>query len=507
MTLEMTALLEAELRELPGVLSSDPALSINSATVEYVNIYVCKTPYKEVSLSFRFPPEYPAKALYIALDTRSLKPKLLKRMTKLMEEEAERAVGEPHIARVTKFLSSIIASNLLIACGWEIRRVREILSTPPTSGSASSTTPPPLPPGDAKRTGGKGGGKVTLSKGCTMKCGESTGVIRFTLMQPDGAYGIQFKVTVSDGYPATPLAVDFGWSNFPSELTNMVLPQARQVSVCLASGRKPPHVRRREKALGLDSGFIDTGDVVERGTTTDSLQKVRGDLQFLRQATDLREFGAVKLKGNAKAFAHSTRERKEVRRTLRKLTKVETAKEQALEAEAAAEIAEQKAAAFAAAVGETGSPMVSLEETVRFIWESLVVGVPRLLCPGCGELVFHPDPVEAKKLLAVKAAKGKKGKASRRPEQISVFCWWHHCCLDVALTQPPFGQQGCACGNCDVTEPLKHPFWTSDIKKLEKGWAMQQAKKREIAEMSGMLGLESFDVGEEAAQAAADAAW
>ena len=510
----MSLALQEEVAALTGDLKSDATISINAASTEFVSLYLCKTPYKEATLTLRFPDDYPISACFVALESHSLPLKLVKRLTKVLEQEAERAKGGPQIARVVKLLSSVIASNYLIACGQEIRRIREMLapaplasgSAPSTSSSTSSSTAPPVPPasGGAKR-GGKG--KAPLSAGCTMRCGESSGVIRFTLMQPDGLYGVQFKVTVPDGYPAVQLGLEFGWSNFPTELVDVVKPQAENVAIAMAAGRKPPHVRRREREEGAARAVADDIVVAEHYTTTAMLHNVRGDLQYLKKAKDLRKFGRTKKKGDNRSFAHGTKERKNVRKTLRKMTAAETEKERLIVAAEEAEIAERKAAAFALSIGETGSPIPSLVETVRFIWEALVIGVPRIRCPGCDERVFHPDPAESKKLLATKAKKGKEGSSSMRPTNITIFCWWHHACLDVALRQPPFGREGCGCGNCDPSVPLAHPFWTSDSRKLEKGWDMMQAKKREIAEMSGMLGLETFDVGEEEAQKNADAAW
>ena len=35
---------------------------------------------------------------------------------------------------------------------------------------------------------------------------------------------------------------------------------------------------------------------------------------------------------------------------------------------------------------------------------------------------------------------------------------------------------------------MKHPLWTDDIKLLEKQWAVEQAKKRELDDIGDFLG-------------------
>ena len=157
----MSLALQEEVAALTGDLKSDATISINAASTEFVSLYLCKTPYKEATLTLRFPDDYPISACFVALESHSLPLKLVKRLTKVLEQEAERAKGGPQIARVVKLLSSVIASNYLIACGQEIRRIREMLapaplasgSAPSTSSSTSSSTAPPVPPasGGAKR--------------------------------------------------------------------------------------------------------------------------------------------------------------------------------------------------------------------------------------------------------------------------------------------------------------------------------------------------------------------
>jgi len=56
--------------------------------------------------------------------------------------------------------------------------------------------------------------------------------------------------------------------------------------------------------------------------TSAVVHDLKHDVKFLEQQEDMRAFVSKSQKGNAKAFAHSTQERKQVRRALRRLTKV-----------------------------------------------------------------------------------------------------------------------------------------------------------------------------------------
>jgi len=59
--------------------------------------------------------------------------------------------------------------------------------------------------------------------------------------------------------------------------------------------------------------------------------------------------------------------------------------------------------------------------------------------------------------------------------------------LSEFLQTPPFGKV-CPRARCNGAV-VQHPDFSSDVKQLEKKWAMKKAKEREIAEVSDLFGL------------------
>jgi hypothetical protein len=82
-----------------------------------------------------------------------------------------------------------------------------------------------------------------------------------------------------------------------------------------------------------------------------------------------------------------------------------------------------------------------------------------------------------------KERKARKQAKSKRP--IRTYCghWWHYSCLNTYMTEPPFGAS-CPAVNCE--RRVYHPNWSDDIRQLERAWAGEQARLREIAD-AGMF--------------------
>jgi hypothetical protein len=78
-------------------------------------------------------------------------------------------------------------------------------------------------------------------------------------------------------------------------------------------------------------------------------------------------------------------------------------------------------------------------------------------------------------------------KHPKLPERVLCKHWLHHQCLNTLLTTPPFRKQ---CKECQSL--LAHPKWEMDLKKIEKSWALKQAKERELQEAVDLLGLQDF---------------
>eukprot|EP01032_Pedospumella_encystans_P028660 gene28660-32372_t len=66
------------------------------------------------------------------------------------------------------------------------------------------------------------------------------------------------------------------------------------------------------------------------------------------------------------------------------------------------------------------------------------------------------------------------------------FCghWLHFQCLNEWLTTPPFVRMCPVCAR-----RIWHPDWPEDHKQLEKAWQANEARKREMCDVSDFMGM------------------
>lgn len=231
---------------------------------------------------------------------------------------------------------------------------------------------------------------------------------------------------------------------------------------------------------------------------------LKNDVRFLKKATDLKEVNSKAAEGR-KGFANSTDTRRRARRELRNLSKDEVAKEkqQRQEDDLASEI--EKKSSIKALGSESSmavlsdSPTPALRPMFTFLLHNFGVRVCQERCQGCHKRVLPKDtkrvPVLYQDYQPPKDPKvktgssthrsGKKVKHPRRPERVFCGHWYHWGCLDHLMTTPPFGKH---CPECD--NQLFHPDWSSDVKQLERDWAMKQTKARELDDVADSFGLD-----------------
>ena len=122
---------------------------------------------------------------------------------------------------------------------------------------------------------------------------------------------------------------------------------------------------------------------------------------------------------------------------------------------------------------ETAQP--SLLPTVRYIVEDFAIKLPIEKCQACQRNVFPKNPSSDQ--LIDKTHKD-------RPMRTYCGHWLHYECLNTWMTTPPFIRQ---CPVCN--RRIWHPDWPDDIKILERAWQNQQAKARELADVSDFMGI------------------
>ena len=127
------------------------------------------------------------------------------------------------------------------------------------------------------------------------------------------------------------------------------------------------------------------------------------------------------------------------------------------------------------------NPQPSLLSLIKFVI-AVIQKFPSQNCAGCGEKIIPADPT-ALAALYPSHKKPTKAQQNQRPVRPSCGCWYHCKCLDKFLTQPPFGDGCASCGQSAVS----HPDWTASRAELEKEWANQQARQREMDDVAMMF--------------------
>jgi hypothetical protein len=203
------------------------------------------------------------------------------------------------------------------------------------------------------------------------------------------------------------------------------------------------------------------GDEDSKGIRIDvsSIHGIKDDLKYLKQASELR----------------GMRDDKQMRRKLVRMARKENAKMVEEEQRSKAELLARRMAKLKINSGAGKDPQPSVYALASHLHRNLTL-LPNHKCQVCKKKLL---PSEPSKLASISPKKPKY--------PIMAHCghWLHYKCIDEHLTTPPFVKNCAVCG-----DRISHTNWTSDIAKLEKRWAQEQAKKRELTEIASMMGFE-----------------
>jgi hypothetical protein len=129
-------------------------------------------------------------------------------------------------------------------------------------------------------------------------------------------------------------------------------------------------------------------------------------------------------------------------------------------------------AGYAIPIYDGSNPKPSLLPLIKFLI-SKVQKLPEQQCPICDQSTFPSDPhvlasfyTKPPASLSAKEKKAHLLACHKRPMYSSCGCWYHYKCLHQFITQPPFGDS--------------HADWPLSREELERTWASQQARQREI---------------------------
>ena len=298
---------------------------------------------------------------------------------------------------------------------------------------------------------------------------EKEGVIQLRLQQ--GLYRQVINITVPEMYPEEGVIVDILQSSFPLDIHHMYKSQAEEISRRCVAGFSPEQAVQSANNHKMQDLGKPVGQAKER-LTTGNLKNLKHDVNVLKQMKDLRTVNLATDKRN-QFSAHSVQERRDARKGLRRLAKAESEADKEREKEIRDIEQQEMQALMGMKVSETAQP--SLLAVARYLIDEFSMRLPVEKCQNCKKDVFPTDPTSS--VLTDRSN-------SERP--IRTYCghWLHYDCLNAWMTTPPFIRQ---CPVCD--RRIWHPDWPEDVKILERAWQNQEAKKRELADVSDLMGL------------------
>ncbi len=397
-----------------------------------------RTAYSRVQLRILYTAtNYPEEAPVVELTSPTLPAPLLRNKEKECQDKAKECLGRGQAHAIYQHMHHFIHENMFIPCWKEVKQISTLC---------------------------EGKGQIGAN--------EKEGIIQLRLRERNYRQAINLRVPAN--YPEEGVAVEITQSSFPLEILIMYKAQSDEISRRCVSGFSPEQALQGSNAQRMQglNEKSSSGESKER-ITAGNLKNIKHDVNVLKQMSDLRSVNSAKDKRN-QGTVHSTAERRDARKDLRKLAKAESE----ADAEREKELKEQEQREMQELMGtkpsDTAQP--SLLATARFLIEEFSLRLPHERCQNCARFIFPDDPSSAALT-----------EAGNKDKPVRTYCghWLHYDCLNTWLTTPPFIRQ---CPVCD--RRIWHPDWPSDVKQLERAWQNQEARKREISDVSDFMGMD-----------------
>ena len=449
--------------EIAELRTSFPKVDIQTSTEDFLIASYQRTPYTCIKFTLSFPEGYPARPLIINVKNDAVVPPGLK---KKLEQDlvADIPVGlHQQVVTVVNKLVQFVDQNKFLPCWKELKQSVNLIKND-NDGSSS---------------------------GSTISIIESKGKLKIKLCKRKYFYSC--SITIDDGYPSTMTHEDWGKScrlqlistNFPPKIENMLTTQALEV------------IRRMQDGMTAENALILSNPIrqpkfndddsknkeVKERITRDKLKDLKYDIETLSTVRDLREKNAERIQGKAHIMKQHNKERKAARREIHKITDRERVAEDLSREKEQNWMKDEEARIAGYNMPEANGVQPSLLALVTFLKEKIQL-LPDEKCPCCQKLTLPSDPDKLKSLYTSaseckteKAKKERKQARALRPIRCYCGCWYHYKCLDKFMTEPPFGA---SCPTPGCGRRVFHPDWPDDIKQLERAWAGQQARLREV---------------------------
>lgn len=279
---------------------------------------------------------------------------------------------------------------------------------------------------------------------CILKIVEQKGIVKLKI--ESGAFSVTVRFEIPEEYPKHVVLFKIVSSNLTKRIQHMLFSELNAFLVEV------------EKIIyGQVVLKQSLGDETREVSKSQMLQ-LKYDARYLQKIKDLREQSGDK----------------EKRRMLARLVKKEAEDEKNF-LESMHTTDEEINPVFTA---ENVQKIWSLWPSIELVKDQFLKTITEHKCQGCMKVVFPKSPVQLRDM---------SDSDEKYPERAHCGDWFHLGCLKTTLTTPPFAV------NCSVcSRRITHPKFDSDVKKLEKSWAIAEARKRELAESVEFLGLEDF---------------
>jgi hypothetical protein len=442
-----------------------PPAAILAQNEDFITVVIIRTAYAKVQLRIQYRTiDYPNEVPIIELSSPTLPLPLLRNKEKECAEKAQEYLGKPQFAKIYEHIYSFIQSNMFIPCWKEIKQVMTLCD-------------------------GKG----------TFGADDKEGILSVRLTS--GRFKQSFKFKIPYNYPEEGVQIEFLSSNFPNEIQQMFKSQVEEI------------IRRCVAGFSLEEAInVSASSILNRGQqlsqqdgnnhktvkiTTSAIKNMKHDVNVLKQMSDLRATATPNNNNNNNNSSSTTidttnflnkqlaQERREARKDLRKLAKVENEAELLEQQRLREEEQQVMQQLLRSKISETSQP--SLYPAMKFLLEDYLQRLAHEPCQACKEYCIIPLSEPSPTTTPQQQPQQQQPDKSKRP--MRTFCghWLHWDCLNTWLTTPPFIRQ---CPVC--TKRIWHPDWPEDYKQLEKAWQSKEARKREMADVSTILYMYLF---------------
>lgn len=479
--------------EIQDLRRNIPKVQILTATKDFLTATYQRSPYTKVKLSLTFPESYPERPLIVTVTSdKVVPPGLKKKLEKDLTEVATNLKGShDQVCAVMQRLVSFVDQNKFLPCWRERKQCVDLIIS--CNQNANSST------ADKGQNLSKSNGRQDDVKPSSIAFVDSKGKMK--LRFASNKYYYSCTIVVDDGYPSTITHQDWGQAchltmdstNFPPKIETMLTTQAKELVRRMQDGMNAEDALQMSNPIRKPKNYKENSkDKHTVRLTQEVLKGLKKDTDTLQRVKDLRDVDSAVTQGNARVKAYSAKARKDARRTINKITDQEITKDQEQEEKEKMWQQQEKArlAGYNISEFDGTNPQPSLLSLTKFLIHK-IQRLPYERCPCCKQLTLPQNPKELELLYlnssnckTEKEKKARKLARQSRPVRTYCGCWYHYSCLHKFMTEPPFGSS-CPTDGCG--RRVYHPDWPDDIKQLEKAWASEQARKREIEDAAMFL--------------------